>query len=197
VIRCGRSAAHRGDQRLMIAPLSQTKARPNSGWMRLLAQIPTTHTHPTHTSLHSIISVSFSWNVKDQLLDAHQSTTSLLRRASQPWQKTYLCCFESFSLLSIRRCQKHKNWLYYKIKDSKTNVKHLAYAKGYFRNLVKISILTAKLCMQAPKMIWFDTDMFQCLVDSVLIAGQQERSSGLTGCRCDCSGLLTQVLQCW
>lgn len=165
---CGRSAAHRGDQWrwLMISPLSQAKARPNSGWTRLLAQIPTTHTHPTHTSLHSIISASFSWNVKDQLLDAHWSTTSLLRRASQPWQKTYLCCYWKLltgELLSIRSCQKHKNWLYYKIKDSKTNVKHLAYTKGYFRHLVKISILTAKLCMQLKN--WFDTDMFQCFVD--------------------------------
>lgn len=124
------------------------------------------------------MSASFSWNVKDQLLDAHRSTTT--HHHITYWKLL------TGELLSIRSCQKHKNWLYYKIKDSKTNVKHLAYTKGYFRHLVKISILTAKLCMQPPKMIWFDSDMLQCLVDSVLITGQQERSSGLTGCRCDC-----------
>lgn len=154
---CGRSAAHRGDQWrwLMISPLSQAKARPNSGWTRLLAQIPTTHTHPTHTSLHSIISASFSWNVKDQLLDAHRSTTT--HHHITYWKLL------TGELLSITSCQKHTNWLFYKIKDSKTNVKHLACTEGYFMDLVKISILTAKLCMQLKN--WFDTDMFQCFVD--------------------------------
>lgn len=158
-MRCGWSVAHRGDQRrwLMIAPLSQAKTRPNSGRTRLLTHIPTTHTHPTHTSLHSIMSASFSWNVKDQLLDAHRSPTSLLRRASQPWQNTYLCCYWKHlfgELLSIRSCQKHKNWLFYKMMNSKTNVKHLANAEEHFMDLVKISVLTAKMCMQIKN--WFD-----------------------------------------